>query len=462
MDKNYSTYFSTQSHMIRVLLLGFLVILLQFPIMMIESIVTDREQAESSAINDVQSKWGNQQHIRGPILILPYQKDVTNVAANPPLISNTVTHYAAFFPDTLDVNAKLQSDTRSRGIYQVPLYQSELLIKATFSKLDLAALGIEENEIEWKKAKLVVLVSDARAIQERAQLQWDEASLNFEPGSDSFLQNQSGYHVLLKSLSADKLSREFSIRLNLNGSGGLYFAPLGKDSRLDIQSNWRAPSFQGDLLPSKRDVDEAGFKAHWRIPYLARNYPSQTINYSEIHSDIVQSEVGVNLITPVDKYQMVERSLKYKLMIFGLTFMVIWLFEVLNKLRVHFIQYLFVGMALCIFYLLELSLSEHIGFYTAYAFASVTIIALTALYSKVILGNGRRAAIIAASMSALYAYLFSLLQEQNYALLIGSFGLLILLAVVMYSTRNIDWFELSEKSMRILDETGGESKVNLS
>ena len=220
-------------------------------------------------------------------------------------------------------------------------------------------------------------------------------------------------------------------------------APLGKDSLLKVTAPWPDPSFQGKWLPTSRKIDAGGFSAQWQIPYLGRNFPQQTREFSSTDENISNSLVGVDLITPVDSYRMTERSIKYETLFLVLTFAVIWLMEVLAKLRVHVVQYLFIGAGLCLFYLLELSLSEHLGFYWAYVVATLAIVSVVSAYSYFVLQTGKRATIIGVMLTGLYAYLFTLLQEQNYSLLIGSISLFVMLSAVMFITRNIDWYKLA-------------------
>jgi len=457
MNNNVFLKLSMQSHLLRILLLAFLTILLQIPISSIQSLIFEREQAEISAVTDVQGKWGLQQKITGPMLMLPYKLNYSDVDQNNALIQVAETRQLIVFPEVLDVNAQIQSDTRYRGVFQVPLYQSDVMLRGNFSKPDLSSLGIEEKNVLWAQAKLLVLVSDARAIQEQAVLKWNNESFKFVPGSDTITSNLPGYNVKLPGLDPALASYDFSISLKLNGSTAMFISPLGKDSSIKMQSDWIDPSFQGNLLPTKRSLDGGGFSAEWRIPYLGRNFPQLTKNFMEISDSVFKSQVGVELITPVDNYRMVERSIKYDVLFFVLTFVVIWLFEVLNGLRVHFVQYLFIGMALCIFYLLELSLSEHIGFYAAYAVATLAVVGLITSYSLVVVKTKKRAALIGAGLLAFYAYLLSLLQEQNYALLVGSLGLLLLLSIIMYVTRQLNWFELGQKSAGIINGQRPES-----
>jgi len=202
------------------------------------------------------------------------------------------------------------------------------------------------------------------------------------------------YHIDLPTLAVKPDQYAFKLQLKLNGSGRLYFAPLGKDSLIEINAPWPDPSFQGNWLPTSREVNEEGFSSQWQIPYLGRNFPQQIQNFSTYLKNIQQALVGVRLISPVDNYRM----------------------------------------------------SEHLGFYIAYFIATAAIVALVSFYSYVVLGTGRRTLTIGASLAALYAYLFSLLQEQNYALLIDSIGMFTMLAVVMYLTRDIDWFKLTPLS----------------
>jgi inner membrane protein len=253
-------------------------------------------------------------------------------------------------------------------------------------------------------------------------------------------------------------SFEFSLTLKLNGSTKLRLAPFGRDTTTHLESSWPNPSFQGNWLPTMHDVSEEGFEANWVIPYvseegfeanwvipyLGRNYPQQWRSSADYEDQIASSLFGVDFLSPIDNYRMSARSVKYEIKFLLMTFLVIWLFEVVGRLRVHSVQYLLVGAGMCLFYLLQLSLAEHLGFLGAYLIASAAVTVLITSYSLFVVKTGRRAAVIGGVLAALYAYLYILLREEDYALLVGSIGLFAALAIVMYATRKIEWHNLQQ------------------
>ena len=235
---------------------------------------------------------------------------------------------------------------------------------------------------------------------------------------------------------------KFVLPLELNGSERLTVAPFGEVTTVNLTSNWSDPSFQGSWLPVTRRVTADGFEAKWDIPSLGRSYPQQWNNLVPTSETTIRSSVfGVDLLSPVDNYRMVKRSVKYNFLFIMLTFAVFWLFEVIVKLRVHPLQYLLVGTAMCMFYLLQLALSEHIGFQTAYLLATAAVVVLITAYSIAVLKASTRGGTIGITQISLYGYLYIVLAHQSYALLIGSIGLFLFLAVVMFLTRKIDWFQ---------------------
>jgi inner membrane protein len=202
------------------------------------------------------------------------------------------------------------------------------------------------------------------------------------------------------------------------------------------------PSFQGAWLPQQRKISQQGFEASWEIPFLGRSFPQAWIAHEAPEQAVNDSRFGVELVAPVDQYRMAERSVKYAGLFILLTFASVWLLEGLARVQVHPIQYLLLGCALCLFYLLLLSLAEHLGFAAAYALASLAVIALCGAYSLAILRSRPLACCVGAGVAGLYGYLFVLLINEDYALLFGSLGLLLILAAVMYLTRNVDWYAL--------------------
>jgi inner membrane protein len=220
---------------------------------------------------------------------------------------------------------------------------------------------------------------------------------------------------------------------------------------VELQSNYPHPSFQGNWLPAERTVSDASFTARWSIPYLGRNYPQAWTAGESMHQAIEGSRFGVDLVDPVDQYRMADRSVKYAGLFILLTFAAVWLIEVLASVRVHPIQYLLLGSALCLFYLLELSLSEHLGFLFSYAIASVAIIGMVAAYCAVILHRMSRAVVVGSGVALLYAYLYTLLMNEDYALLAGSIGLFLILAAIMYATRHVDWYAIGTRAPEPVD-----------
>lgn len=433
-----------KSPLLRVLLIGFLILLLQIPIAMIERLMRGRQATHDEAMEEVTDKWGREQTIIGPMLIVPYVYQWTETDSQGKREDRKSIRHAKFLPETLDIGGTAESESRHRGIFEIPVYKAAFEIAGRFRRPDFSDWPVSSKDILWDRVQLVMRISDARAIQDQVSLQWNGRGLPFEPGAGEFGGTESGIHVPLKG-SMTGASFDFSLSLRLNGSSTLRFAPFGRETTVRLESNWLFPSFQGNWLPTGRDISKVGFEADWTIPYLGRNYPQRWLSNANYEAKIAESSFGVDFLSPVDNYRMSERSVKYEIKFLLLTFLVIWLFEVVGKLRVHSMQYLLVGAGMCLFYLLQLSLAEHLGFLGAYLIACIAITSLITAYSLAVVKTGRRAAVIGGVLAALYGYLYVLLQEPDYALLIGSIGLFVALAVVMYVTRKIDWYNLHEE-----------------
>lgn len=427
----------SSSHFLRVLLLGFLVILLQIPVSLVSSQIGERQELQQSAVAEVTGKWGGAQTTSGPLLSVPYRARWTVTGEGGVPRERTEVRKATFLPDELAVHARLDSETRARGIFPVELYVLSLQLTGHFPGLDLSEWRVAPDDVQWADAELRVHVSDTRGIQQQTALHWRGAEIPFLPGAGVLGGTNGGIHVRLPDA---KGGGEFSLELVLHGSGGAYFTPLGRATRVSLKSNWPHPSFQGAWLPETRSVTASGFDANWSIPFLSRNFAQRWTSESDPGDAIAASWFGVSLNSPVDPYRMAERSVKYDILFIGLTFVSLWLFEVLASVRIHPVQYLLIGSAMCLFYLLELALSEHLGFEAAYVTASSAIVIAIGAYAVSVLRRGSRAVWVGALVAALYGYLYVLLRNEDYALLIGSIGLFAALAATMWLTRKVDWY----------------------
>jgi inner membrane protein len=253
--------------------------------------------------------------------------------------------------------------------------------------------------------------------------------------------SDSGVSVMAPLDLKSAKTYKFSFDLNLNGSQSLNFIPLGKETNINLASKWANPSFDGAFLPDQRQVSKDGFTAQWKILSLNRNYP-QSFSESDSYS-IKDSAFGVKFLVPIDQYQKITRSVKYAIMFIALTFLTFFFVEIFNKKRIHPIQYLLVGFALLVFYTLLLSISEHTNFNFAYILSSIATIILITLYSKAIFKNNFLSLLLGCILIILYGFMYVVLQLQDYALLMGSIGLFIVLAAVMYASRKIDWYSFT-------------------
>lgn len=431
----------------RTLLVGALMLSMLIPLSMVENIVRERNQYYLSVLKDIAKGWGGKQTIVGPMLVVPYVEHLTSVdtVTDNSGVSKTITRDVfnnktmILLPEDLNIETELHEKHRQRGIYDSLLYTAEMKLSGHFN---LSALPVESKKynIRWQKAWLAVSLSDTKAINSTAPLRWDDSSAKFEPGTRLPKLLRQGFHASLKDVKINRgpsgQRPEFKIQLSFNGSTGLRFAPLGESTIAKIKSGWPHPSFQGDILPADKTIDKNGFEAEWRIPYLARNYPQHWLMGEETH-DLYQVSTGVNLFTPVSLYSKVIRAAKYGMLFIGLTFVTFLIFEISIGARLHAIQYLVIGVALSLFYLLLVSLSEHIKFFMAYIDASVVTVGIITLYTAAVMKSFWRALTIFLLLSGLYAVLYFILQMEDYALLAGSAVMLFIVIMMMIATRNV-------------------------
>ena len=423
----------------RLLAIGALMLTFLAPVEWIAGLVGERMERRDDAVAEVSEKWGGTQRIVGPLLVVPFEHRWTELTPNAQEVSKSEIRTLTILPTALTVTAHLEAEERFRGIFSVPVYRSVLDVSGTFAAPDFAALRVDPASVDWARSDLALGIADAHAIQNRATLSWNGSERAFQSGTaDSGV--KTGIHVQIGDVLG-ATPAHFAFQLILNGSGGIFFTPVGEQTSVTLDANWPDPSFQGSWLPGERSGDASGFRAHWEIPFLGRNQaPAWTSTSWSTVERLSESVFGVELATPVDTYRMAERSVKYARLFVLLTFGVIWLIEMLGRVRVHPIQYLLIGCALCTFYLLELSLAEQLGFAVAYAIAATAVAALIGVYAVFALRGWQRAAAVTVTIGALYGYLYVVLTDEDYALLLGSLGVFAAVAAAMLLTRHIDWY----------------------
>lgn len=432
-----------QSLSFRTLLVGALILAMLIPLFMVENIVRERNHYYHSVLKDIAKGWGGMQTVIGPVLVVPYVEHITSVdtVTDNNGVSKTITRDVfndktmILLPEELNIETELLEKHRKRGIYDSLLYTAEMQISGQFN---LSALPTESRKynIRWRKAWLAIGLSDTKAINSTTPLRWEKSSAKFEPGTRLPKLFSQGFHASMKEVRKGGQRPKFKIQLSFNGSTGLRFAPLGESTIANIKSGWPHPSFQGQILPSSKEITKNGFDAEWRIPYLARNYPQSWLMGEESYN-LNSISTGVNLFTPVSLYSKVIRAAKYGMLFIGLTFITFLIFEIVAGTRLHVIQYVVIGVALSLFYLILVSLSEHIKFFMAYIDAAVVTVGIITLYTWAVMKSFARAFIMFLMLAGLYGVLYFILQMEDYALLAGTGVMLFIVIVLMIVTRNI-------------------------
>lgn len=431
----------------KLVVLGILSVLLLIALSSIKGITRERKGRLNEVKRDIAESYAGRQRILGPVVQLEYRERWMSKQYNKEKdlwyekeMSRINLKYV--YPKQLKYSGSLDVQERYRGIFKANVFQNAGSFAGTIEFPDKASLLMEkESQLDMISAKACVLVSDPRGISTVPVFTWDKDELKIEPGS-GLVGDPDGVHVALsdpESLYGSK--HTFAVDLNIHGMGMLEIVPLGEDNQIKLESAWPHPSFTGDFLASDREVSDEGFTAEWKVNGLACS-AQQDMNAGRMNQ--VQT-LGVSLIDPVTVYPMTDRALKYGFLFIFITFAAFFLFELVKQLKIHPVQYGFVGLAQAIFFLLLLSLSEHIGFGVSYFIASAATIVVISLYLCSVLKGFGRGLLFGGVLTLLYGALFGLLQSEDHALVAGSTLLFGLLTLVMLLTRKVDWYALNIK-----------------
>ncbi len=418
----------------------FLILVLLIPTSMVKGLINERENVQTSAINEVSSKWGDGQTISGPFVSIPfdrYEKRFNKKDSISEIIK--IKDWAHFLPEKLNISGKINPEKRYRGIYEVVVYESNLKLKGNFNNINFKNFDIQEENIHFDKATINIGITDLKGIEKQVSVKWNDIKYSFNSGTSTKDIIKTGINTIIPFKKNSLLNSQFEIDLDLKGSQYLYFIPIGKTTDVTIKSNWNTPSFTGEYLPDDRNVNKDGFESKWNILHLNRNFPQQ---WTGSKYKIKNSAFGTDLLLPVDNYKKSYRVARYAILFIVLTFITFFFVEVMNKIFIHPIQYLLVGIALVVFYTLLLSFSEHINFNLSYIFAALLTLSLISMYTVGILKSKQIGILIFGILFILYSFIFTIIQLEDYALLIGSLGMFAILAIVMYFSRKIDWYNI--------------------
>jgi inner membrane protein len=438
----------------KALVIGFLLILLLVPLGQVESLVGERVGMRQAAEQRVADSWGGPQTTGGVLLEIPVEHTrlvIEQTAAGRETQRTEIIRSKVYvLPDTLKVSARADPDTRRVGLYETPVYTARVTLGGEFIQRDYAELleTKPDRVVRWNEARLLVLNSQARALR---------AVDGFTIAGQSVLV-AADYYAGLDGISApvpEALLREsgnipFRLDLTLTGSRSLTFLPLARKADIEVESAWPHPKFEGAPAPLDPAIGDQGFSAQWSVMEINRNF-AQRWTDAQVSPDLpvetafAQSGVGVTFYEPVDVYQRNYRAVHYAALLIVITFLTFFLWEHVSGIAIHGMQYLMVGMALALFYLLLLALSEHVVFDVAYGVSAGALVALITVYLTGVLRQARLAFGAGAGLAVLYALLYWILRSEDYSLLMGALLLFGVLAVLMIATRRVDWSQVARR-----------------
>lgn len=415
----------------KMIVIGALALLLLIPASMISSVIREREWRNTEVTREIGGKWGEAQTVTGPVLKVPYLKRYVNSEGK----RVTSRHQLYLLPERLQASSQVRPEKRSRGIYEAVVYAADVSLQGSFDLAQLEQGRVKKENMLLDQATILLGIADMKGVRERIVAEVGGRALELNPGFRETVVSSS-VGASLSGLKAGQ-ALPFTFTLALNGSARLDFVPVGKQTTVTMDSPWSDPSFNGAFLPVERQVGDGGFSARWNVLHFNRDLPQV---WSDEKLNLEKYAFGVDFIIPADIYQQSMRTAKYAILFIGFTFSAFFIAEILNRRRIHPVQYLLIGFALVLFYILLISISEHLSFALAYLLATLAVISLIASYAVSVLRSRRLSALVAAILAALYGYMFVLLNLEDYALLMGALGLFAVLAAIMYLTRKIDWY----------------------
>lgn len=420
-----------------------LALLMLIPLAQVNGLIGERRARAAEAAEQIARRWGGAQIVGGPVLVVPVLR--VRMQADG---AARVEEREYLLPDRLAVSATLAPETRRYGLYESTVYRAEVKIEGRFSSVDVAALAALGGEPQWQRAELRVPVADVRGIRRVSALRFDGRELAFGPAAGGVAAIAAIAAPLaigreLADAAAEARSVPFAFELTLAGSERLAALPLARETDLHVEAPWPDPGFDGAYLPASHRIDANGFAADWQVLDLNRRFGQRWNEQASDPAAVAESAFGVSLVRPANPYQQNVRAGKYGVLFIALTFVAFFLFEVLRGLRVHPVQYLLVGLALCTFYVVLLALSEQFGFGLAYAAAALATTAIVGGYAAAVLAQRRAGWALGALLGLIYALLYGLVVSEDYALLMGALALLLTVAALMYLTRRVDWYAMA-------------------
>ncbi|MBS2862592.1 cell envelope integrity protein CreD [Klebsiella pneumoniae] len=414
------------------------IVLLSLPLMMVRELINERADYRSEVVDAIEQSTSGSQKLAGPLIAIPITETLTRME-NQKEVNYQRSWVYYWLPESLAVAGKQTVESRRVGIYSGQVWHNVLQIKASFDPLRLAAL--RKTNIVLGQPRLVVSVGDARGIGAIHAPEVNGNVLSVEPGL-GISGDGAGIHMPMPALAEDNKPLEIAFSLDLNGTGEFSPVPLGRNSELQLTSNWPHPGFLGSFLPTQREVSAAGYRAHWQSSWFANDMGSYFKDDMEIPWSRLPA-FSADVMSLADQYQLTDRATKYAILLIGLTFMAFFVFESLTRRPLHPMQYLLVGLSLVLFYLVLLALSEHIGFTAAWLAASLSGAVMNGIYLQAVLRGWRNSLLFVAALLLLDGVMWFLLHSEDSALLLGTGVLALALSVLMFLTRRVDWYALS-------------------
>jgi inner membrane protein len=415
-----------QSTTAKMIMVGLLTLVLLIPLFFVQDLISERSQRQKEVVAETTSKWGESVYFYGPILKIPYQNPITKQVEN-----------AFFFPEELSNVSNTEIKTPlQRSIYKSNVFTTKMQFTGKYIQPKFNKKNIPTENVFWDRATILIRTTNLKSVNDEVKITIGSNIFTFEPvhnnqNNDSIESLETGYFKY-----NDLKNNHFNMSITYNGSKRISIVPIGKTTSAKMTSNWASPNFNGSFIPNDKKITNKGFDATWKILHFNRPFSQENF---EFLPELSKYAFAVDFITPVDEYQQNERASKYGFLVIGLTFLIFFLIQSISKINIHIFQYCMIGIALIMFYTLLISITEHSSFSFAYAVAGISVVALISLYSISILKDKKFPTFISISLSVLYTFIYVIIQLEDYALLVGSVGLFLILASVMYFSRKIEW-----------------------